>query len=43
MEGEVLFTSLLRRCPRIEGRDPEPQWRGSFTLRGLEQLNLRLG
>jgi cytochrome P450 len=38
MEGEIAFTSLLERFPTIELRDEAPEWRPSFTLRGL--LNL---
>jgi cytochrome P450 len=38
MEGEIAFSSLLERFPTIELRDEAPQWRPTFTLRGL--LNL---
>jgi cytochrome P450 len=42
MEGEVLFTTMLQRCPNIDLLDATPAWRGSFTLRGLDHLNIRL-
>jgi cytochrome P450 len=38
MEGEIAFTSLLERFPTIELCTEAPEWRPSFTLRGL--LNL---
>jgi cytochrome P450 len=39
LEGEIAFASLLRRLPglELEGID-QPQWRQSFTLRGLQHL-----
>jgi cytochrome P450 len=41
MEGEVWFSRLLQRHDHITWLDDEPHWRPSFTLRGLEQLNVR--
>lgn len=39
IEAEVVFSTLLRRLPdlRLMDRGP-PQWRDSFTLRGLTRL-----
>jgi cytochrome P450 len=42
MEGEIAFTSLLGRFPHIELLVDEPEWRASFTLRGLLSLPLRV-
>ena len=39
LEGEVVFDRLLRRFEVIDG-DPEPKWRPSLTLRGLERLDV---
>lgn len=36
-------TTVLRRFPKLELETEEPQWRETFTLRGLRQLPLRLG
>jgi cytochrome P450 len=41
MEGEEVFTKMLRRFDTIELLDAELDWRDRFTLRGLETLNLR--
>jgi cytochrome P450 len=39
IEAEVVFTSLLRRIPDLKLAAAEaPQWRESFTLRGLTAL-----
>jgi cytochrome P450 len=38
MEGEIAFTSLLQTFPRIDLCTDEPEWRQSFTLRGLLEL-----
>jgi cytochrome P450 len=39
IEAEVVFRILLRRLPEIRLIDPDnPQWRPSFTLRGLTGL-----
>ncbi len=43
LEGELAFTALLRRFPRLELTDPDPQLREHFVLRGLRSLNLRIG
>ena len=37
-EAEIAFNRLLARFPTIEGRDADPSWRPSFTLRGLLEL-----
>jgi len=42
MEGEIAFNALLARFPTIALATDEPQWRPSFTLRGLLELPLRL-
>ena len=39
IEAEVVFSTLLRRMPDLRLTQPEnPQWRESFTLRGLTHL-----
>ncbi|HEX3794933.1 MAG TPA: cytochrome P450 [Acidimicrobiales bacterium] len=40
MEGEIGITSLLQRFPRIDLATEAPEWRASFTLRGLLSLPL---
>jgi cytochrome P450 len=40
MEGEIALTSLLQRFPDITLLDDDPEWRASFTLRGLLSLPL---
>jgi cytochrome P450 len=42
MEGVVAFGALLRRFGTIELLDDEPEWRASFTLRGLNRLPIRV-
>ena len=42
MEGEIAFNTLLARFDQIELRTDEPEWRASFTLRGLLSLPLEL-
>jgi cytochrome P450 len=42
LEGEVAFAALLRRFPRLELADPEPQLREHFVLRGLRSLDLHI-
>jgi len=42
MEGQIAFNALLARFGSIELRTDEPQWRHSFTLRGLLDLPLEL-
>jgi hypothetical protein len=42
MEGEIALTSLLRRFAHIDLLVDEPEWRASFTLRGLLSLPLRV-
>ena len=38
MEAEVVFSTLLQRMPDLRLVDSAPQWRESFTLRGLTTL-----
>jgi cytochrome P450 len=40
LEGEIAFPALLNRFPNIE-LDEDPQFRPTFTLRGLETLKVR--
>jgi cytochrome P450 len=42
MEGQIAFTALLAAFGSIELLTEEPEWRSSFTLRGLLALPLRL-
>jgi cytochrome P450 len=42
MEGEIAFTSLLARFSSISLLTEAPEWRQSFTLRGLLSLPLRV-
>ena len=39
-EGEVVFGEMVRRFERIELEGPAPRYRPSFTLRGLEHLDV---
>jgi hypothetical protein len=42
IEAEIVFRTLLRRLPSIRLADQgQPQWRQSFTLRGLTSLPVR--
>lgn len=43
MEADIALTSLLQRFSSIELLEDEPEWRASFTLRGLLTLPVRLG
>jgi cytochrome P450 len=43
LEGEVAFAALLRRFPRLELADPDPELRDHFVLHGLRSLDLRIG
>ena len=39
LEGEVAFSTLARRLPGMQLRELEsPQWRQTYTLRGLNTL-----
>ena len=38
--GEIILGEILSRFNRIEMVGPPPRYRASFTLRGLDQLNL---
>jgi cytochrome P450 len=42
MEGQIAFNALLARFPSIELLTDEPEWRPSFTLRGLLALPIRV-
>ena len=42
LEGRVAIGTLARRFPRMRVIDPRPDWRPSFTIRGLRQLPLAL-
>lgn len=39
-EGQAVFGRLLERFSSIELTGPEPRWRPSATLRGLEHLHV---
>jgi cytochrome P450 len=43
LEGQIAFKTLLERFPKLELETEEPEWRETFTLRGLKQLPVRLG
>ena len=40
MDMEIIFTSLLRRFPKIEVM-AEPEWKCGLSLRGLDRLQVR--
>ena len=40
-EGEIAFTALARRFPRMQVDTAHPAWRGGFLFRGLERLAAR--
>jgi cytochrome P450 len=42
LEGEVVFTALVRRFAVMELLDPVPAWRPGLTFRGLSALPTRL-
>jgi pimeloyl-[acyl-carrier protein] synthase len=42
LEGEIAFTRLLARYPRLALADAAPHWRPLINLRGLESLNLAI-
>jgi cytochrome P450 len=37
-EGQIAFETLLRRFPNLRLETDNPQWGGSFILRGLKSL-----
>ena len=37
-EGEIAIGSLLRRYPKLRWLDKEPQWGGTFAIRGVTSL-----
>lgn len=41
-EGQEVFSALLTRFPTLEHAEREPRWRPGITLRGLEQLRVRV-
>jgi len=41
IEAEVVFSTLLRRMPDLTLVEDTPQWRQSFTLRGLTALPVK--
>ncbi|MBA2624264.1 MAG: cytochrome P450 [Acidimicrobiia bacterium] len=43
LEGQVVFAKLLERFDTIELLDESPPWRDTITMRGLEELHLRVG
>jgi cytochrome P450 len=43
MEGQIAFSALLRRLPRMRLTDAPLQWRGNLGLRGLTALPVRFG
>ncbi len=43
LEGEIAFTALMRRFPRLELLEPEPKWSDSLLVRGLLGLPVGLG
>jgi cytochrome P450 len=43
MEARVALTALVREFPDLRVGRPRPQWRPSFTLRGLESFELAAG
>jgi cytochrome P450 len=42
LEGRVAIATLARRFPGLRLLEPKPEWRPSFTIRGLRQLPLGL-
>jgi cytochrome P450 len=43
LEGRIALGSLITRFPQLELAVDEPPWNGRLTLRGLDQLPVRLG
>jgi hypothetical protein len=41
-EAQIAFATLLRRLPQIELATEEPEWSGTFILRGLKSLPVSL-
>ncbi len=41
-EAEIAIGTLLRRFPRLRLLDDEPQWGGTFAIRGVTSLRLSL-
>lgn len=42
LEGRIAIGTLARRFPSLRLLDPKPEWRPSFTIRGLRELPLGL-
>jgi len=42
LEGRMAIATLVRRFPALRLLDPRPEWRPSFTIRGLKALPLGL-
>jgi cytochrome P450 len=42
LEGRIAIATLARRFPQLRLLDPKPEWRPSFTIRGLKALPLGL-
>jgi cytochrome P450 len=42
LEGRIAIGTLARRFPHMRLLDPKPEWRPSFTIRGLRRLPLTL-
>jgi len=40
LEGQIVFSRLLERFRMVEAVGPDPVWRPSVTLRGLEELRI---
>ena len=40
LEGQVAIGTLLSRFPRLRLLDEEPQWGGTFAIRGVTRLRL---
>ncbi len=41
-EARIALTTLLRRFPRLQVDIRHPAWRPSFTLRGVQSLDIDL-
>lgn len=41
-EAQIAIGTVLRRCPKLELQVEEPEWGGTFIIRGVKQLRLRV-
>ena len=41
LEGQVAIGTLLARFPNLRLLDNEPEWGGTFAIRGVTRLRLR--